>query len=283
QNGNNFMRSATLKALAIGTAAEAGPAPGPDYSYGWGLLNMEAAAQAILDNGTKTKITENVLSQGEQQFIDVVASGNAPLTGTICWTDPEAAAISSLSGLNNTTPRLLNDLDLRAAQGTTIYRPWVLDPANPAAPAVPGDNTRDNVEQVLVANPTAGTTYRFSISHKGTLKRGPQAYSIILTGIDGNASFSSTKTAEDDSSVNLILFPVPANDELNVNFNVAQAANITVSLINLSGQVLAREEKNNFSGIYQSQFNTSALAGGVYLIAVKAGNRAYSKKFICSN
>lgn len=282
QNGNSFMRSATLKALAIGTAAEAGPAPGPDYSYGWGLLNMEAAAQAILDNGKKAKIAENVLSQGEQQFIDVVASGNTPLTGTICWTDPEATAVSSLSGLNNTAPRLLNDLDLRATQGTSVYRPWVLDPANPAAAAVPGDNTRDNVEQVLVANPTAGATYRFSVSHKGTLKRGPQAYSVILTGIDGTASFNTTKTAEDDSSVNLVLFPVPATDELNVNFNVAQPANVTVSLINLSGQVLSKEEKINFTGFYQSRLNVVSLPGGVYLIAVRIGSKSYTKKFICN-
>lgn len=34
-----YLRAATLKALAIHTADESGPAPGPDYMYGWGLLN----------------------------------------------------------------------------------------------------------------------------------------------------------------------------------------------------------------------------------------------------
>jgi hypothetical protein len=155
--------------------------------------------------------------------------------------------------------------------------------ANPSASAVTGDNTRDNVEQVMISNPVAGAVYRFSISHKGTLKRGPQSYSMVLTGIAGNASFTTIKPDLNDSDVDLIIFPVPAKEEINVSFNVAAPVMVTVSLINLSGQVLAREEKDNFSGIYQSQFNTSALAGGVYLIAVKAGNRAWSKKFICSN
>jgi hypothetical protein len=140
---------------------------------------MEAAAQAILDNGTKAKIAENVLSQGDQQFLEVTASGTAPLKGTICWTDPEAVAISSVNGLNNKTPRLINDLDLRAMQNQESANPWVLDPANPAAAATRGDNIRDNVEQVLISNPVAGAVYRFKVSHKGLLKRGPQAYSIV--------------------------------------------------------------------------------------------------------
>ena len=47
----NFMRAATLKALAIHTADEAGDADGPDYAFGWGLLNTKTAAQVISENG----------------------------------------------------------------------------------------------------------------------------------------------------------------------------------------------------------------------------------------
>jgi hypothetical protein len=41
---DGFMRAATLKALAIHTADEAGSADGPDYEFGWGLLNTKSAA-----------------------------------------------------------------------------------------------------------------------------------------------------------------------------------------------------------------------------------------------
>jgi len=280
KNGNNFMRAASLKALAIGTATDAGTSAGPDYTYGWGLLNMEAAAQVILDNGTGAKIAENILSQGEQQFIDVVASGKGPLTGTICWTDPEATVISSVSGLNNTTSRLVNDLDLRATEGSSTYNPWVLDPANPSAAATKGDNTRDNAEQVLIGDPVAGNTYRFQISHKGVLKRGPQAYSIILTGINGDAVFGSTKVRNNE--LDMSIYPVPAKNELNIIFSLSEASAIQLSLVNLSGQVLYRENKNNFSGIYQNQLNISAYPAGVYFIVLRAGNKSYTKKFICT-
>ncbi len=38
------MKAATLKALAIHTADEAGPNEGPDYQFGWGLFNALSAA-----------------------------------------------------------------------------------------------------------------------------------------------------------------------------------------------------------------------------------------------
>jgi len=279
RNQNNYMRSATLKALAIGTAAEAGIAAGPDYTYGWGLLNMEAAAQAILDNGIKTKISEQVLSNGDQQYIEVTAAGGAPLKATICWTDPEATAIISTNGLNNTTPRLMNDLDLRAVKGEEIYEPWVLNPANPSVVATRGDNTRDNVEQVLIANPVAGAVYTFKTSHKGALKRGTQPYAIVITGINGDINLTTAKLAE-NHNVNLTLYPVPALKDINVNFNVALTSDVSLRIISLAGQELYQEKRTGFSGVYYSQVNLSAFNSGLYIVLIKVGSHSYSKKFV---
>ena len=279
QNQNNYMRSATLKALAIGTAAEAGIADGPDYSYGWGLLNMEAAAKTILDNRKKTIITEQVLSNDEQQDIEVTAAGDAPLKATVCWTDPEATALVSTSALNNPAPRLMNDLDLRASNQQEIYQPWILDPANPSAAATRGDNTRDNIEQVLISNPTAGAVYRFKISHKATLKRGMQPYSIVITGTNGDIQFSTAKVNE-DNRVNLVLYPVPAVREINVNFNVVVKSDVSLRIISLGGQELYQEKKDGFSGVYYSQVNLSAFNSGLYIVVIKVRDRTYSKKFV---
>ena len=279
QNQNNYMRSATLKALAIGTAAEAGIADGPDYTYGWGLLNMEAAAKTILDNGKKTKITEQILSNGDQQYIEVTAAGDAPLKATVCWTDPEAAAIASTGALNNPAPRLMNDLDLRAISQQEIYQPWVLDPVNPSAAAARGDNTRDNIEQVLISNPVAGAVYRFKITHKGTLKRGTQPYSVVITGTNGDTQFSTAKLSE-DNQVNLVLYPVPAVKEINVNFNVAVTSDVSLRIISLGGQELYQEKRTGFSGIYYSQVNLSAFNSGLYIVLIKVADRTYSKKFV---
>jgi hypothetical protein len=57
----NFMKSATLRGLIINTALEAGTSPGPDFKFGWGLLDSEASAKALLDEGFESIIDENTL------------------------------------------------------------------------------------------------------------------------------------------------------------------------------------------------------------------------------
>ena len=51
-----YMLASTLRALALHTADEAGFAPGPDYRFGWGLLNTQHAAQVISQDGTESMI-----------------------------------------------------------------------------------------------------------------------------------------------------------------------------------------------------------------------------------
>jgi len=202
KNGGAFMRSATLKGLACHTAFDAGN-PGPDYIYGWGLLNTGKAAEAITNNGTKSLVNEKTLTQGQTQTFNVVASGNGPLMATISWTDP--AGDTTKTGLiDDRTPKLVNDLDIRISDGTNTFLPWVLDPNNPSAAATKGDNIRDNVEQVFLAGAIPGRSYTITVSHKGVLKSGSQDYSIIVTGIGGTAYCASNPLSSADSRINKV-------------------------------------------------------------------------------
>lgn len=49
---NQPMLASTLKALVIHTADDIGSTPGPDYRFGWGLLNVERAAWCITNNAS---------------------------------------------------------------------------------------------------------------------------------------------------------------------------------------------------------------------------------------
>src|SRR5690606_17606290 len=70
RNAGNYMRSATLKALAIHTTKEAGTSPGPDYRFGWGLLDVKAAAEVVLnENGSSDLIRELVLERSEERRV----------------------------------------------------------------------------------------------------------------------------------------------------------------------------------------------------------------------
>jgi len=182
-NNNNFMRAATLKGILLHSAFDIG-AVGPDYQTGWGLLNTENAAKIILNKDQSYKIIEGTLTNGQSGNIPLVASGKGDLSATISWTDPEGTA--NVAILNDRTPKLVNDLDIRIKDDKGTYLPYILDPANPANLAVPGDNIRDNIERITIIGAIPGKSYELTYSHKKSkLTNNAQDYSIILSGIGG--------------------------------------------------------------------------------------------------
>lgn len=201
-----FMRSATLKGLVIHTADEAGPAAGPDYKHGWGVINMVKAANVITgaNSGNSFLIQESVLNNGGTYTTNVVASGKGTLAATLCWTDPKGTAHAEQ--INVSTLKLVHDLDIRITKGATTYMPWVLNPGSPAANATTGDNFRDNVEKVEVADAVPGETYTITITHKNTLARGTQAYSLIVSGVGGTAYCTSAPTSTDGARIDSVSF-----------------------------------------------------------------------------
>ena len=63
------LRASTMKALAIGTADEAGAAPGPDYRFGWGLFNAASAAALMSADSAAPgdgRITQTTLVGGDR-------------------------------------------------------------------------------------------------------------------------------------------------------------------------------------------------------------------------
>jgi hypothetical protein len=196
---NKFMRSATIKGLAIHTANEAGLFPGPDYKFGWGLLNIGEAA-TVLSNALTNKnnnssvdlVYENVLEDKASYTVSVIASGNKPLKATLSWTDIKGVVETSL---NDTTRRLVNDLDIKITKDSITYFPWKLNPKVPEDPASKAINWVDNVEKVEIDSTLVGASYTVTVNHKNNLARGQQAYSLIISGAGGTAYCTSTATA----------------------------------------------------------------------------------------
>ncbi len=182
---NQVMRSATIKALLIHTADDLGNT-GPDYCYGWGLINVKAAAEHVLSHKSlpnARKIVEDAVTSstsGRIRTHPFTWDGSSPIRATLVWTDPPGAVVA---GLDNSSARLVNDLDLRiTGPNGAIYTPFVPDPAQPDHPAGTGDNTRDNVEQVLIPTPKPAGTYTVRVTFKGGLTNQRQDYSLLLSG-----------------------------------------------------------------------------------------------------
>ena len=191
KGSGKFMRSATLKALAIHTAREAGSGEGPDYTFGWGLLDAKAAADQITrDRAEPNSISEKTLLNGRTYRITVNVNTNKPLIATIVWNDPLAAA-SSGRRVDDRTKKLVNDLDLRVSNGGNTYLPYRLNPFSPSARATKGDNSIDNVEKVYIGN-VSGSSATITVTHKGRLVGGRQPFSLIISELR-----TSTATCSD--------------------------------------------------------------------------------------
>lgn len=227
---NSFMRSSTLKGLAIHTANEAGSFPGPDYQFGWGLLDVKKATDVVTSsfNQQSDTIVESILNNGATYTFNITASGKGPLIATLTWIDPPIAQLPINSAvLNNTTPRLVNDLDMRIKQGNNTYQPWILDPANPANAAKKGDNYLDNVEKIQIDSVIPGKTYTITITNKGNLQRSTQAFSLIVSGIGGSTYCNSASTNNTGTRIDSVAFGGITNKNTSVHSNYSDFTNVT--------------------------------------------------------
>ena len=185
-NGAIFMRSASLKGLAIHTATDLGNS-GPDVAFGWGLLDANRAGTVINEDVwyTGTQASQILEINEPDWFYEPVwsyfinANSSTPIKVTLCYTDKES---TNTTVHNDPTKKLVNDLDLRVERispSPQTYYPYVLQ-ANATLPAVTGDNDVDNVEQVYIPTPVAGV-YRIIVTTEGTIT-GTQPYSVIISG-----------------------------------------------------------------------------------------------------
>lgn len=227
-NGS-FMRASTLKGLALHTADDAGLV-GPDAVWGWGLMNTKAAAEAITHNGLGSLIIEDTLDDGETITLTVISDNINPLLASISWTDLPATNYNSGTA-NDTTPVLVNDLDIRVSSNGTDYEPWKLTGVNTNSQ---GDNIVDPFERVDVDS--ASGTYTITISHKGTLTNGSQDFALIITGLGSEFTFQPTNDYIEQCA--------SSNAEFDFNF---VTANGTVPSTSLSAQNVPSGASVSFS------------------------------------
>lgn len=196
------LRASTLKALLIQTADDLGTA-GPDYQFGWGLVNVKAAADLVQNYqsspGTRRVIEDSVSTTTTSRTYSFTWDGSSPIRATLCWTDPAGTATTT-SDLR--TARLVNNLDLTITGPTgTVYQPWVMpfvgDWTNAAlsAAATTGVNNTDNVEQVYVSSPTNAGQYAVTVKYSGTLTNSLQNFSLVLSGGVSNAAAAAPTVA----------------------------------------------------------------------------------------
>ncbi|MDB4544518.1 S8 family serine peptidase [Akkermansiaceae bacterium] len=179
----------------LGPAVDGADLEGPDPFFGYGMPDAEAAADLLRKNNAslsgRAHLRQHLLFDPSNNTTDsdnltieipIEHDGVSPeIRVMLCWTDPpfQATAVEKLGvgffdpDLTHSpdfNPRLVNDLDLRVINPANVELfPWAPDFSAPLASTPTGDNSRDNVEQIIIPAPVPGI-YTIQITHKDTLK-----------------------------------------------------------------------------------------------------------------
>lgn len=215
--GQALPANSMLKVLLVHNAVDLGR-PGPDYMHGYGAVRI---ADTIDFMRAGSFAGNSVAHNGQILYFVPVTATDSALKVTLAWDDEPGAV--------NTSPELVNDLDVRAIDPSGgIHYPWTLDPNNPTANAVQtkADHV-NNLEQVMVENPQVGT---WTIIITGSaVPSGPQAFSV-----------ASTPHLRSCSSTGIVLMDLPkysctstinfklSDCDLDTDSTTAQTVNITV-------------------------------------------------------
>jgi hypothetical protein len=184
-HGGNNPEGALLKALVTNSAVDLGN-PGPDFTYGFGMISARTTVEALEQNHFFTGTAIDSVSQTFS--LPAVPAGTNLLKVLLYWPDAPAGAVSANA--------LVNDLDLTVTEpGGTIHQPLILDPsaAGVNSIAVEGVDHLNNIEQVIINNPPAGN-YSLKVN-PFIIPAGPQkfylAYQIIQPSVTVEYPFGS--------------------------------------------------------------------------------------------
>ena len=261
--------ASTIKAIVCNTALDLGR-EGPDYQHGFGRLDGLKSAEAIEN---KYFLYDSI--SNSQVFYDsiLIDSSIKELKVMLCWTDPPTSAYKKEDSIS-----LINHLDLKVydALGNPFY-PFVLDPFNPDSNATKGTDTLNNIEQVVLKNPTPGK-YIFAVEGK-IIPIGYQTFSlswlaeknhIKVTYPIGHESLTPTNTeiirwnAFGNGSTFKIEFSIDSGSNWQILKNSIPATQLyyewsvpSISsdqcLIRVSSGALSSESENCFSIMYRAE------------------------------
>lgn len=183
-----------LKAVIIAGAVDLGN-PGPDYTYGFGIVNAKNSVDLVMaDNATGARIHNLTFAQG------VIQTQEFPLTVTqpqnlrlvLNWADQPTLL---LGDAEVSDPTLVNDLDLKVIDPLgNVHLPYVLDKVAFTANATRGVNKVDNVEMLEIASAPVGL-YRVQVI-SSRITEGPQRAVVVANAPLGTLSLPCVDIVE---------------------------------------------------------------------------------------
>lgn len=276
--------SALIKAALLNTTNDYGNV-GPDFQFGWGIVNGNRAGKLIQDN----RYFNATVSQGvlNSHTINIPAN-TSQVRFMLYWNDPAATA--------GATSALVNDLDLVVKNpANNSFLPWILDPTpnavNLNTPATNGIDRLNNMEQVLINNPPSGN---YTLEVTGfNVPIGPQQYFIVyeiitdklvITYPNGGEKFvpGTSETIHWDSTNNTQNFVLEYTTDNGLSWNPIATVNNSIKLYSwtvpstITGSAKVRITSGNIQSQSVNPFSIANMATGLQITQVCPNSASFS-------
>jgi hypothetical protein len=225
-HGGAQPRADLLKTILISACLDLGN-PGPDYSYGFGMMDIGRSLQVM----TNDQYFVSSISHGDSATFTLnVPANSGQAKVTLCWNDIPASPLSAT--------QLVNDLDIvvRTPTGERHF-PLVLNPAPGRVQDLPTEQADhlNNVEQVTINAPQAGT---YTIVVRGhNVPFGPQpfvvGYDIKQTAIELTYPPAGERVSNTDS-LRVFWNSLPDGHTFGVDLSVDDGTNWSTLANNIS-------------------------------------------------
>ncbi len=221
-----------LKAILLNGAMDLGN-PGPDFSYGFGAMDLSRSLK-IIDN---KQFFNRSISNGDTQITTINVPANTAQLKVMLYYNDVPASTSSAT-------QLVNDLDLtvNTPSGAT-HLPLNPDPtpANVDKNATEHADHLNNVEQVTINSPSVGS---YAIVVSGTkVPTGPQrfvvAYDFVPTGVQltypsGGEQIRNVNPTDYDT-LRIFWNAIATDHSFSIQFSSNDGANWTTLADSISG------------------------------------------------
>ena len=245
-------RADLLKTILLNGAMDLGN-PGPDFSYGFGVMDLYRSLQ-IMDN--RRYVSGTMSNAGTETFNITVPANTGQLKVMLYWNDVPASLLSA--------KQLVNDLDLSVSDPLGAqHLPLVPDaaPANVNNNATEQPDHLNNVEQVTITNPSAGT---YAVNVNGfSVPQGPQRFVVAYDFVPRDVHLTFPHGGEQLSNV----------DSIRIFWNAVSDSNtFTVEFSSNNGSTWNTIANNVPADIRHCDFLPSGYNSGNCLVRVLRNN-----------
>lgn len=254
------------------------------------IYDGETTSAPMLGEFTGTTIPGNLTSTANKMLITLISDGSTEGAGFKAEFEANRPAFCGM--VNYTEPMgTITDGsgDFYYNPGTTCF--YVIDPpyatdmlitfnsfdteeGNDILKVYDGDNnvlgefSGDDIPGPIQV-PTGSATLKFTSSKFDQAQGWEIYYEIGNVGVD-----------EEEAFAELQVFPNPASDALNVNFNLRQNQNVEMRLVNVTGEAVYTHQLSNVSGSVSHRIDVSNLAKGIYILNLTSAEGSTNKKVI---